>query len=1108
MNKKLHYKSFITKSGKIIVLVLLCCIASVSQTYAESGSVTIQQIMQQKRVTLDLKNQPIKVILQEMKRQSGISFMFKDEADLSSLSSLSINVKNETVVNALKVLFANTNFTYDIVGDTVNIVKKSVVKVTQKKISANGIVVDKSGKPVVGATVIEVGTANGAISSETGSFAIVAPENAKIEIACVGYKPQILILTNDNLRIRLEEEVLAVSDVVVTGIYTRKADSFTGSYSSFTAKDLEAIGNTNVLQSLKTLDPSFNIVESNEFGSDPNRLPDIEIRGKSSMLGMKDAFAVDPNQPLFILDGFETTLSIVNNLDMNRVESITLLKDAASTAIYGSKAANGVVVIETIRPTAGKLRVNYNGSMSISTPDLTSYNLMNAREKLDFERLAGVYGGIDANQVQLGSEKYNNRLSDIARGVDTYWLAEPLRVGINHRNSLYLEGGDGGFTFAVGGNYNGVTGVMKNSKKDILGGNIDLTYQIKKFRFSNKFAIDHSAGQDPLVGFSEYAAANPYYTKYNDDGTVKKWLETYKDEKDKDVYIENPIYNATLNSRNKNKSLSLTNNFNVEYRPVDNLMIRGRFGLKKSVDEIEKFVSPDHTKYREKQILDRGDYNYSNSNTFSYDGELTVSYSKTFNEIHSINATAGGTVSSRSMVNNGYTAHGFPSGDFTYPSFSGGYGEGNMPLYYNAESRSVSAYLNGGYSLMNKYMVDVSYRVNGSSVFGTSKQYTNTWAVGLAWNLHNEKFIKNWTDGISLLKIRASIGNPGNQNFDSFMTITTYKYDYNSFNYFGMSSFMNSLGNPYLEWQKTVDKNIGIDLTILNKRLTINADYYYKKTDPLLITVNTPSSSGVTASTTNLGNQVAKGFSATLLGYVIYRPADRLTWSIRMNVRTEDAKLGGIGNKLGSLNKYGQTNKTLVRYYDGANPNDLWAVQSLGIDPSTGRELYLTKDGRKTFDYSQDEEQIIGNTRPTAEGIIGTSFRYKGFTADVNFRYRFGADLFNTALYDKVENFGSMDSNQDKRAYYDRWQKPGDIAKYRDITSFNKAPISSRFVQKESTLTLESLRVGYEFTPKGMSLIKIDAYMSDVFRASSILSERGTSYPFARSFQLALTINF
>ena len=189
----------------------------------------------------------------------------------------------------------------------------------------------------------------------------------------------------------MQEEKVALEDVVVTGIFTRKKESFTGSASTYTAAELKTMGSQNILQSLKTLDPAFAILEDNQFGSDPNRLPNMEIRGKSSVLGLRDELDADPNQPLFILDGFESSLAVINDLDINRIESITILKDAASTAIYGSKAANGVVVVETVKPKSGELQVSYNGNLNLSMPDLSSYNLMNAREKLEFERLAGGY---------------------------------------------------------------------------------------------------------------------------------------------------------------------------------------------------------------------------------------------------------------------------------------------------------------------------------------------------------------------------------------------------------------------------------------------------------------------------------------------------------------------------------------------------------------------------------------------------------------------------------------------------------------------------------------------------------------------------------------------
>ena len=348
----------------------------------------------------------------------------------------------------------------------------------------------------------------------------------------------------------MQEEKVALEDVVVTGIFTRKKESFTGSASTYTAAELKTMGSQNILQSLKTLDPAFAILEDNQFGSDPNRLPNMEIRGKSSVLGLRDELDADPNQPLFILDGFESSLAVINDLDINRIESITILKDAASTAIYGSKAANGVVVVETVKPKSGELQVSYNGNLNLSMPDLTSYNLMNAREKLEFEKLAGGYSPANwsaEKEIEL-NELYNKKLEAIESGVNTYWLAEPLRTGVNQKHSLYVQGGEGRFLFGLGVGYNGISGVMKESLREIISGNIDLIYRMEKFQFSNKFSINVTDIENPVVPFQSYAEANPYFKKRNKDGIVEKWLE-------KNDYFEafNPLWNDNLNSRNEGK---------------------------------------------------------------------------------------------------------------------------------------------------------------------------------------------------------------------------------------------------------------------------------------------------------------------------------------------------------------------------------------------------------------------------------------------------------------------------------------------------------------------------------------------------------------------------
>ena len=990
-----------------------------------------------------------------------------------------------------------------------------------------GRVIDTNGDALPGVTVQMTGTSTGVVTDANGKFSISLPKGqpSTVVFSYIGMKNETYACNGKkdaNIVIRMQEDASQINEVVVTGIVTKRKETFTGSSSSFSGEELKSVSVQNPIAALKALDPAFNVMDDNLFGSDPNRMPNIEIRGKSSVLGMRDELSEDPNQPLFILDGFESSLEAIYNLDINRIASMTLLKDAASTAIYGSKAANGVVVVETIKPKAGKLRISYNGSLDISIPDLNGYNLMDAKEKLAFEKMAGKYINTDypANMMVELDNLYQQRMADVASGVDTYWLSEPLRTGINHRHQLYLEGGADGFLFGIGLNYNNVDGVMKKSNREVYGANLDLTYRVGKLQFSNKATAQKTNTKNPTVSFSDYAAANPYFKKYDENGEINKYLANNMYE----GTIGNPMYNDNLNSRDEGAQLMLSDYFIAEYTPLKDLKLRGKFGITYYDRNTEQFTSPDDTRFENYNILKRGLYNHGNTKTTNYEGDFTAIYATVLNDVHRFNVALGGNIAESRSTINGYSAQGFPSGDFTYPSFSNGYPEGGRPTYSESVSRSASAYLSAGYSFLDRYLLDASYRMSGSSIFGANKRTISTWSLGLGWNIHNENFIKDNLPFINYMKIRGSVGNPGNQNYDSALSLTTFSYSYLAYNYFGLSSVLGNLGNDNLEWQTTKDYNVGIDLTLLNNRLNITADYYHKSTDPLLIAIGLPASSGLaekynsslgaytTSYNTNLGKQISKGFTATVQYYLLRNLKERLTWSVRGTVRMESNELNGIGNTLETLNKYGQSRST-QRFFDGADPDDIWAVRSAGIDPATGRELFIKKDGTYTYDFSYADEVIVGNARPDAEGTFGTNFGYHGITFGAIFRYRIGADSFNTSVFNKVENLSmsSLNYNQDKRALYDRWQKPGDYAQFKNIAASESTPMSSRFVQTENILSLESLQVGYEFEPQlarnlGVSGLRLSAYMNDIFRISNIKQERGTSYPFARSFSFALSV--
>lgn len=1106
-------KFFEPKRRKIWSVMKLCVIFTAFLSFSVSAKIAAQQ----EKVNLNLSKANLQTLFQEIQRQTGLYFVYNEEL-CNTFGEVNVNAESQSVKEVLDNIFRGKELTYYF-EDKIIVVKANSPQTEVEKRKITGKVADKDGTPLPGVGILIEGTTVGVSTDVDGKYTIECPpvKDLALLFSFVGMKPHREMVGDKSvIDVIMQEELQQMDEVVVTGIFTRKKESFTGSTATFKKEELKMVGAQNVIQSLKTLDPSFVIMENNDYGSDPNRLPDIEIRGKSSIVGLREQYDTDPNQPLFILDGFETDLKTIVDLNMDRVESVTILKDAASTALYGSKAANGVVVIETKQPEAGKFRVTYNGNFSLSIPDLTDYNLMDAREKLEFEEKAGFYKSkyvTDAREQLFLDSLYNLHAANVARGVNTYWMSEPLRIALVQKHNLYAEGGDDAVRYGFGVTYNGTDGVMKQSGNDLIGCNFDLNYRKKQIRFYNKMSFDYSKEENPTVNFSNYAYANPYFEKRNADGKVDRYLEEYYTLNSTHYTVENPLYNASLNNYDKARKVNFVNNLNAEWQPFTELRIRGRIGVGKSIRKVDKFISPQHTMFDNYVRNQRGRYTTSETDSWYYDGDFTITFGKLFAERHQVNLVVGTNMRSTETRVEGYTAVGFPDGDFDRPSFSSGFQNGSKPNYSETVSRSHSFYVNFGYSYHNRYLLDANIRMDGSSVFGRDKLYDETWAVGLAWNIHNESFLKE-IDWLNMLKVRASIGNPGNQNFESYQSYTTYSFNNWIQNNFGTSVIIDAFGNPDLKWQKTLDKNIGADLSFFGNRFNINFDYYQKKTDPLLAIVGVPASIGETTVTTNMGEQWNKGYSGTVKYSPIYRPQDRVNWTLSLNFRHQKSEYRNIGNSLDQFNKQNE-NTSLQRYYDGGSPTALWAVRSLGIDPASGKEVFLKKDGTYSFIYDTKDEVEVGDSEPDLEGVIGSTLYYKGFSFSVHLRYSFGGDVFNKALYSKVENISetNLRNNQDKRALYDRWSQAGQHAQFKGISLTETTPISSRFVKTENFIKGESFSVGYDF-PKswiekaGFSALRLQANMNDIFRKSSVKEERGIEYPFARTVSASISVTF
>ena len=1097
--------------SKIMKLTWIFCVCFVCSLSAN--------VMSQQRVNMNLGKTSIKTVFEEIRRQTGKIIIYNDDR-LGLERVVKADFKEADVRAVLDKVLAGSGMTYRFVDDYIVIVPevKAMRDSTVKQFQIKGKVTDKKGEVIPGVTVRLDSTSLGAATDVNGEFSLtLSMDKGTLVFSFIGMKTQkVKYMGQKYLNVVMEEDALEVEEVVVNGYFSKSKESFTGNVVSVNKEELAKVSSSNLISALQVFDPSFRLRENVDMGSNPNSLPDFRIRGNSGfgVEGVSKAtFRNDPNLPTFILDGYEVDVEKIFDLNIDRIENVTILKDASATAIYGSRAANGVVVVTTKAPEEGKLRVSYNMNMAINAPDLSDYNLMNASEKLEYELLAGRYSpleGYDGFVDKLQKmQDYYTRLKEVLRGVDTYWLNEPLRTVFNHSHNLYIDGGDQAMRYGLGISYNNRDGVMKKSDRDGLGVNIDLIYRRKGLLFSNKASVDLSNSEREPVAFSQFSRANPYYRKKQENGVIPMYLERKTGLYGEDML--NPLYVWNIENTNTSKDLALRDNFTMEWTTFDALRLRARLGISKSISKTEAFKSPNHTDFLQTEKLKKGSFSFNQNESFSYNGDLNIIFGKIFKNIHQVNFVGGWSFSESRSESSGYSVVGFNDDFHKNPAYSTGFRENQKPTYSNDRRRSTSFFMNLNYSYDNRYLMDFNLRADGTSVFGSNKLFSTTWAVGLAWNVHNEEFIKKlgW---INNLKIRGSIGNPGNENFDAYISQKTYVYNVELQNMFGASALIQKYGNKDLEWQRTVDKNIGVDLSILNNRIRVTFDYYFKDTDPLLVSIGMPPSAAATSLYTNMGRQISRGWTGTL-NYVFLRKKD-LSCSINMNARANHSEYRDIGDKLDYLNKIGSST-VLNRYYEGGSPDDLWAVPSLGIDPATGRELFLKKDGTQTFLYSASDEVIVGSSVPDVEGIVGMSFYYKKLSASFSFRYQLGGETMASALYDKVENItqDNIGRNQDKRALYDRWKKPGDKSKFKAIDNYASTPMSSRFVVTENTFSGESISIGYDMDAAwlrvaGIQGMNFRVYMNDIFRISSFKEERGLDYPFARSLSFSLGVRF
>mgnify|MGYP000596219713 FL=1 len=1097
---------------KLTFVLVFCMLV---QTFAAVNAQT---------VTLKKQNASLEEIIWELKEQTKFVFLYSS-ADVATVKGIDIDMQNSQIDAILKKCLEGTDLQFVKENNAIIIRqangKTAVPQVQSRKIT--GKVIDEDGNPLPGVAVLIEGTTIGVATDMDGKYDLTCPEMKDIvlKFSYIGMKPKSVVVGNKTVvDVTLESDSQEMDEVVVTGLLNRRKSGFAGTTTVISKQELAKVSTGNIFTTISTLDAGFKIEENNLDGSNPNKLPDFTIRGKGS-------FQNGSTAPIFILDGFEVTSQKVFDMDINRIESITLLKDASATILYGSRASNGVIVIETTAPKAGKLRVTYDFKPTIAIVDLTDYDLMNAREKLQYEKEAGLYTqeitpGYEDNdrreQVEL-DKAYYNRYKNIVEGVNTYWLSQPVKNAFSHAHSLFVEGGADNVRYGIDASYNQNKGVMKESGRDRFGLGFSLIYRIKdKITIKNYISYAHThAYNSPYGSFSQYAKLNPYERIYNDNGELIPKLS------DGDT---NPLYDALLPNRNFTKDQEFREQLSVDWFICDGLRLKGQMAIVKGETSGEIYKSPFSaeflkTTYNSESrvqeylpIAERGYLSMTDGASFSYDGNVTLNYNTLVNEKHIIYAGAGLEVTQNDNNSHGFIMTGFPDDRYSDPAFAIQYKKETKPSSSESKSRAIGFFANGNYSYDDRYFADVSVRIDGSSKFGADKKYAPFWSAGAGWNVHNEKFFKHTK--ISMLKLRYSYGVTGNQEFSAYQAKTMFQFNTDRLYNSGISAALMGYGNPDLEWQNQYQSNYGFDFGYAKDRIRLQFNYYQKKTEGMLTSVSVAPSLGLPSNTftSNLGKIQNKGVEVNLNAVLIRDQGKDFEWSVMLQAAHNKNKIMEISTALKNINEKNNQDKTTPAavYEEGESMSAIKAVPSLGIDPTTGQELFMKKDGTITYTWDATDKVICGDSEPKVFGNVGTNLYWKGWNLNMVFKYDLGADYYNSTLAERVEGANPR-YNADRRVLNNRWKEPGQHALYKNIKEYTTTYISSRFVQKENTLQLTSLSLSYDLNREwirkfGLNTMRLSFYMNDVFRASTVKNERGLDYPFQRSFVFGLNIGF
>ena len=1083
-------------------------------------------------ITLNAKGATAEKLIKEIQRQSGFNFLY-DDALVEHLRIKQINLKNVTINQALDAIFNNTGITYTVVNRDIAIVRTALVEganVSSAQSEITGEVTTEAGNPIPYASVKNKNTGATTSTNEQGRFQISATVNQTLTITAVGYALKEVRITNQQtINVRLSERVETLEDIVVTG-YTAYDKKLSSSVSSTVqAKDINQVPGLTIDQILQGRVPGMSVISSS---GQPGQSSAVVIRGVGSINGS--------NSPLYVLDGIPIESSYMQTINPNDFENVTVLKDASATALYGSRGANGVILLTSKKGTAGKMIVNYNSQYGVTTLSRPNFEMMTTAERMLFEEEAGEKYGKNygpgwtyspknpkyINGTQAFRDQADHILDSI-RNINVDWRDQFFKNGSFMEQQVSFQGGTDKVRYYNSLNYynqDGVairTGLKRFNLKsnldfgdDKLTGNLNVGLGYSKSQFTEG---EGATGVGSSMASVYYAL--PYEQPYAPDGTLIHFgnEDDYfiLDQREGSAGLE-----RLFNSWDKMNQFKTILGGSLNYQITPTLKASTRAGADYRASNSEIFINPDSyygSRKNANTLGGKGRLTQGNQRNFNFVSTTGLTYNELFNDVHDLEASVYYEYLYNDYRSFGFNAFGI---DGRLPGTPAGVTNGNvdfMPNVTGGKTKSALTSFMGiaRYSFDKKYTLTGSYRYDGSTKVAPANKWQGFYSVGANWNAKREAFLET-VDQIKDLNFRLSYGSTASPYGGDFDYLATYAV---GASYGGVMGIQASrAGNVDFDWEYINEFNAGMDIALFQERwLRLSVDYYNKITNNMYILQPPPATSGFSSLNLSTGKMQNKGIEWDINADILR--CGNFKWSLGMNAAYNK-------NTILEVTEYtdefadGDSRIIKVGYSYGTYFAPKWA----GVDTETGEPQYYDKEGNITKTYNATEQSVPldASLYPKWTGGLHTQISYKGFTASA--LLSFVADVMrwnNEDFYNENQRYAT--SNQSKRMLYNRWQNPGDSGDKAILQRLDIPRVfTSKDIQDASFLRLRNVRVGYTFDADALKSLKVIKGISLFVQGQNLFTWtkwRGLDpennqvygrfqYPNSKTFTGGLNVNF